>query len=139
MKNILLALALTATPLAVQAQKIGSPPPAPHLRPIMQAVINEARPSVGKEFVRGMILTAATSQGNTSVFMARTTAEFEAAFARSGLTKAQLQKMFVKSFPKRLCRRGAASRQFIDMGGKISFAIRDRRKNVLAGGTISKC
>ncbi len=135
-----LAIALTLALPAHAGPKFGNPPPSPHMKPKMAKVLGRAQKSINQEISSGVRLTAATSQGDTLVFMMRaeSVAAAEIGMIRDpGLTP---QQRFVKTFGQKFCRKGSAPRAFVDAGGRISMALRLRGSSkLLMGGTLSSC
>ncbi|MCV2892992.1 hypothetical protein [Lentibacter sp. XHP0401] len=138
----LMILAVVASGFAAAAQadvKFGTPPPSAHIHHMMQEVLGRAQAGIGEEISPGMKLTAATSQGDTIVFMTRAKdiASVERGMVRD--PKLSLQQRFVKTFGKKFCRKGSGSRRFVDAGGAISIAAMSRSGELLAGGKLTKC
>ena len=135
--------AIVALALALPAHagtKFGNPPPSPQLAQKMSQVLGRAQKSINRDISPGVRLTAATSRGNTLVFMTR--AESVAA-AEVGLIRGpglSLQQRFVKTFGQKFCRKGSGSRKFVDAGGSISIALKLRGSaKLLAGGNLTSC
>lgn len=140
MRLMILVLVVSALAGAVQAQaKFGSPPPSPHLQSQMQEVLGRAQQSIGEEISAGMKLTAATSQGDTVIFMTRAkdVASVEVGMVKD--PKLSLQQRFEKSFGQKFCRKGTGARRFIDAGGAISIAALSRSGALLVGGKLTRC
>lgn len=135
-----IAVALTLALPAHASPRFGSPAPSPALKQEMGKVLGRAQKSLNQEISKGVRLTAATSQGDTLVFMTR--AESVAA-AEVGLIRdpsLSLQERFVKTFGQKFCRKGSGSRRFVDAGGSISIALRLRGSSkLLAGGNLTRC
>lgn len=133
-----LIAALTATP-ALSQGKLGKPAPSPVLRGEMVKVLGRAQPNIGREISPGMTLTAATSQGNTLVFMVRAANMAAVENGTDQTPGLSLQDRFVKTFGRKFCAPGFGARKFVDAGGKISIAATTRGGKLLAGGTLTRC
>ncbi|MBU2982902.1 hypothetical protein KO498_13875 [Lentibacter algarum] len=138
----LFAPAIVTLALALPAQaggKFGSPPPDAHLVPKMSEVLGRAQKSLGKDIIPGVRLTAATSQGNTVVFMTRAKSQAAAEIGMNQDPNLSYQQRFVKTFGRKFCRKGAATRRFVDAGGSISIAIGLNSGKMLGGGKLTRC
>lgn len=133
---------LGAVGLAGAAQAggtLGSPPPSPTLEGAMRLVLSLAQPSIGREISPGMVLTAATSRGDTAVFMTRAKDIASVEIGMIQDPRLSLQQRFVKTFGRKFCRKGSGSRAFIERGGRISIAALSQSGKLLVGGTLTRC
>lgn len=138
LKPLLTAALISLALPAAAGGKLGTPPPSINLIGPMTSVLGKAQRQIGREVAPGMRLTAATSQGNTIVFMFREIkpGAVEIGLSRKGNT---LQARFLNTYGKKFCRAGSATRRFMYMGGSISTAVRDRSGKIIVGGNLTKC
>ncbi|WP_137703099.1 hypothetical protein [Marimonas lutisalis] len=127
-----LAACVLLTPVSAR-EKASSP----QLQMIIEAVVANAKRGEGKLIADGIVLRKVRQHGDIVMFDMTVVDPVMLAYARG--QQANFQQIAIKDMGRKFCRRGTGTRKFVDMGGEIQVVFYGARREMLAGGRLTRC